>query len=106
MENKLRVSIRKSEFTNELEIYIGEKRFDGMYIAKPVELVLEKHIEGENLDPTIKIGGFLADEFLKVLAEELDNKGIKTDKDERIKGTLDATKYHLEDLRKLLKLIK
>ena len=41
MENKLKVSIRRSDFTGELEIYIGEKQFDGMYLAKPVKLVME-----------------------------------------------------------------
>lgn len=43
-------------------------------------------------------------EVFKALAEALDEQGIKTDKDAKIKGTLEATRFHLEDLRKLLKL--
>ena len=39
----------------------------------------------------------------KKFAEELSRIGIKTDNDHKIAGTLEATKYHLEDMRKLAK---
>lgn len=54
----------------------------------------------------LKIPGFLADSFFKSFAEVLDKQGVKTDNDAKIQGTLDATKYHLEDLRTLLKIKK
>lgn len=65
-----------------------------------------KELDGSNkvIKPTFFIGGMLEREFLEVLAEALDKKNIKTDKDAKIQGTLEAQKYHLEDLRKLLKL--
>jgi len=40
------------------------------------------------------------------LAEELDKRDIKTDKDAKIQGILEATRFHLMDLRELLKLTK
>ena len=52
----------------------------------------------------MKLNNIIAQDFLQGLAEALDKQGIKTDKDAKIQGTLDATRYHLEDLRKLLKL--
>ena len=45
-------------------------------------------------------------QFLKACAEELSRQGIKTDNDHKIEGKLEATKYHLEDLRFMLKLKK
>ena len=55
-------------------------------------------------DFMMKLSSFIANDFLQALAEALDQQGIKTDKDAKIAGTLEATKYHLEDMRKLLKL--
>lgn len=40
--------------------------------------------------------------LMKKLAEVLSDKGIKTDNDHKIQGILEATKNHLEDLRKLI----
>jgi len=40
---------------------------------------------------------------LQAFAEALSERGIKTDNDHKIAGTLEATKYHLEDMRKLAK---
>ena len=37
-------------------------------------------------------------------AKEMSEKGIRTDNDHKIQGILEAQKYHLEDLRVLLKL--
>ena len=52
----------------------------------------------------LKIPHTIANELFESLAEALDSKGIKTDKDAKIQGTLEATKYHLEDMRKLLRI--
>ena len=46
----------------------------------------------------------IADEFRKAMSDMLAEKGIKPDRDAKIEGTLEATRYHLEDLRTLLKL--
>lgn len=50
----------------------------------------------------IKLSDYVAQEFLQGLAEALDKRGIKTDKDAKIQGLLEATKYHLEDMRKIV----
>ena len=75
------------------------KDIDGVrYVGKPVEIIMEKHKDGEDVEPTLRIDGQIADEFLAALAEELDSKSIKTDKDAKIAGTLEATRFHLSDL--------
>jgi hypothetical protein len=38
-------------------------------------------------------------EQLKALADGLANYGVKTDTDAKLQGTLEATRYHLEDMR-------
>lgn len=69
-------------------------------------LEFEKLKEGysEKTKPTFFISGYFQQDFLKAVLEHMENKGFKTDKDAKIEGTLIATRYHLEDLRKLLKL--
>ena len=53
---------------------------------------------------TMKIPQQIVGPFFKAFAEELDKQGIKTEMDAKIEGKLEATVYHLEDLRQLLKL--
>jgi len=44
---------------------------------------------------------FLEHDQLKALADAFSKKGFKTDNDHKIEGLLEATKYHLEDMRAL-----
>jgi hypothetical protein len=60
----------------------------------------------DKVEPSLQLYGPEANAFLDALAEALDKNGIKTDKDAKIQGTLEATRYHLEDLRTMLKLNK
>ena len=55
-------------------------------------------------DPTFFIPGYLEEAFLNSMLEAINGVGVKLDKDSKIEGKLEATKYHLEDLRRLLKL--
>lgn len=43
----------------------------------------------------------LDDDQIQALAEAFATKGIKTNNDHKNEGLLEATKYHLEDMRKL-----
>lgn len=45
----------------------------------------------------------IPNDALQAFAEALAERGIKTDNDHKIAGTLEATKYHLEDMRKIAK---
>ncbi len=61
---------------------------------------------GENLpkECLIEIPNNVLEEMIKAFAEMANEKGMKLDADLKREGQLEATKYHLEDLRKLLKL--
>lgn len=45
----------------------------------------------------------MSDEQLQAFADSLASKGIKTVNDHKNEGLLEATKYHLEDMRKIAK---
>jgi len=72
-------------------------------MAKPMVLDFEE-IDYQNKgipEPSLKLTNNFAQPFLKALAEALDKQGVKTENDFKIQGLLEATKYHLEDMRKL-----
>jgi len=87
---------------NGIEIYIFEDSHGRRYVAKPVVLEFEEIKPSERVHPTLCIDPFRATEFLKSLAEALDKQGVKTENDYKIQGILEATKYHLEDMRRLV----
>ena len=74
------------------------------YIAKPIELIMEEHKETDNIEPTLKLSSSQSKEFLQQMADEIRKQGIRNFQDELNEGELKASKYHLEDLRQLLKL--
>ena len=100
--------MRQNWETEALEILIVEELGNGkISIAQPVHLEFETFdINGPmpSRGATLTIAGMYAKDFLRGLAEVLDGQDIKTDKDEKIAGTLEATRYHLEDLRWLEKI--
>ncbi len=55
-------------------------------------------------DFIFKVPSRLMPDLLKAMADCLEEQRVQTDSQAKIEGTLNATKYHLEDLRKLLKL--
>ena len=50
----------------------------------------------------MKISPYVSTQIFSALAEALDKQGVKTENDFKIQGLLEATKYHLEDMRKLV----
>lgn len=99
------VKVYREPWSATINFMFGQEREDGkLYIVKPMEMTLEPYKEGEHRDPSLRIGYDMAPQFLKALAEALAEEGVKTDNDHKIQGLLDATKYHLEDMRKLMKL--
>lgn len=98
MEQELKVYIEKTP-VGPINIYFVDKRNGRMAVAKKVELVFEEVDEAAMTDPTIQLSPFWGESLLQAFAEALDEKGVKTDKDAKIEGTLEATRYHLEDMR-------
>lgn len=100
----MHVSIYRERWNAGINIMIWEDRNGTNYVAKPVELVFEEAPKFSAVSPTLRFSSDCAPAFMKALAEALDGEGIKTDSDAKLSGTLEAQKYHLEDLRLMLKL--
>lgn len=102
MKKNLKVYIEVRDYHREVEIYVTEERLDGeLYVAKPVQLIFEKDDDLQHLEPTIRLTGLIGEAFLKAMAEALDERGVKTDKDAKLEGTIEALRLHLRDMRVL-----
>jgi hypothetical protein len=93
-----------------IDIFILRRDISGnvTHVAKPVKFVMDPMEEfgGAIAEPTIHLHPSESHIFLKSFAEALVKNGIKTESDYKIQGILQAQTYHLNDLRKLLKLDK
>ena len=97
------VSVFHDPCYDHAEVRIIAKCGDKILICKPVELEWKEHEEGKYMEPTFKLGGYMTGPFLKAFATAAKKNGMNPADDLRMEGELKATKYHLEDMRKLLK---
>lgn len=79
---------------------IGEDAHGKKSIAKQMELVFIELNRDLINPPTLEIRGHEADQFLPALANALAQAGYRHESTDA--GELKATKYHLEDMRKLV----
>jgi len=104
VRNEIKVRTWYDPTRDTLCMLLFQRKEGRMYVAKPIEFVFHEVNEYDIKEPTLMIPDTMARSLLKDIAENLDKLGIKTIQDAKIEGELNATKYHLEDLRKLLKL--
>lgn len=95
------IKIDHQDWLGRTSIYLAMRTPDGMKLARPIELVFEPIEEGAVAEPTLRMDSGYARELFKALAEALDSEGIKTLKDANLEGVLEATRYHLGDMRLL-----
>ena len=86
-------------------LLISKQLHDGTWqVAKPMALeFVDAPPQGTRVDPSMEFDGYQGSEIVKLLVEALSGAGVKTDSDAKLAGTLEATRYHLEDLRTALK---
>ena len=75
-----------------------------VYVGKNGEFLIEVVRRYEPLKPFLTLPEMMAKELFSGLAQALDKQGYKTESNSKLEGLLEATKYHLEDLRKIAKL--
>lgn len=90
------IRVRKADWENSFDILIGHPRNDGTVdVAAPVTWVTtEIH---NAVEPTAR----LKQEDFQQLCDELYRLGFRPSDQKDPNGELAATKYHLEDMRKL-----
>lgn len=105
----MRVYLDYSDYNRDLKLWIvddqSERRRllnykDGNWISTDIE------DRSQPQEPSLYLPGRLGEEVMQAMAEAFAKRGIKTENDHKIQGTLEATNRHLEDLRTLLKLRK
>ena len=101
---QLEVRTHEDPWSGDLKIAILEHEGRNTRIAKPVLLEMEPLPEAQRIKPTIVIPRHYAAAFMRSLTEAVDKSGMRPPAMELMRGQLEATKYHLEDLRRLLKL--
>ena len=103
----LEVHSWKDESTGETKLLFvdfGEGRTRtvfNLYTGQAIQLHPGQKVPPEFM---LKIPWDMAPEFENALAQWLAKKGVRNDHDAKLEGTLEATRYHLEDLREMLKL--
>lgn len=85
-----------------MAIFFYEDRPDGRYIVLPSELNFKKLVPGENLEPTYRLDHSKGEEFLQSLSNALVEAGFKPDEIKAGNKEVEALRYHLEDMRKLV----
>lgn len=92
----IQILVGKNISTQNYEFYI--RRDDG----KIAELHWRDVVPGEWSEPTILISDRLGGSTMQALADKLWECGIRPTEAAGSAGSLSATKYHLEDMRKLV----
>ena len=109
MEGKWKVRIVDEPHCNETKIYIyrdcGNRREFIVDLSKQVIKSYEMGtlIKTNDLTPTIVVGWMGGGELLQAIADGLCENGIKAKQAPVVQNELDATKYHLEDMREIVK---
>ncbi len=103
----IKVYVERPAGDDGADIYIVDRSNGRRYLAQPLgDLVFKEIQDGDRREPTLRLGGFMTGDLLRALAEALDKIDVKTEKDAKLAGTLEATRVHLQDLRMLLNLRK
>src|SRR4030066_1079553 len=102
MLNNYKIRAWQDPATADTHIIIWCSEGGRQFVALPIDLNFKEHQEGQRQEPSLILPRFMAEEFMNALAEALDEMGVKTDQDAKLVGTLDAIRYHLEDMRQLV----
>ena len=98
------VSVRNKPYGDFVEVYFAHKSLNGIDIAHfndRGQIVMSELKDGEEPEPTMKISNLLWGGMRQAI------NGIEETPDKKaVDAELIATKYHLEDMRNLLKLNK
>jgi len=101
----MKIFITANDWADNYDIYITEEDVDGKrFVVRPMILEFQEIISNQTYEPSIKISRVLGKEtnFLQALSDALSKCGYEPKSVEENKGELKATKYHLEDMRKVV----
>ena len=97
MEKEFEVYIRNKTYSNMIEVAFVKIKNGKRFIAKPVNLEFKEIEEGVETRATMEFNLWEGKELLNAFKKELEGINLN-----QIEGELKATKYHLEDMRKIV----
>jgi tricorn protease-like protein len=97
MEKDVKVYVQRDYCRDGLIVGIKMKQNGKWLYAQPIELIFKEKDQYELMEPTFRISGDYADDFIEAFRLALDGKTL-----DHFKGELDATKKHLEDMRHMV----
>jgi hypothetical protein len=98
----MKVQIYKNPIGS-IDVFFVEERHGKFFIAKPVQLEFEEVTDASvQLFGTFSVPFHAVNEFMVSMAEALDSQGVKTENDHKVVGLLEATRAHLDDMRKIV----
>ena len=99
----IHIEIERDPSIRGYSIWITKEKMDGTpQLALPLNLDFKDVILGEPEPPTLQLPRYTADEFLSGFATALATSGFKADELKNVNQQIDAMKYHLEDMRRLV----
>jgi len=105
---QFKVYCKYVDYANKLEIFIFEEEalqygVDRRTICTSLDpLTFKEYKDGGTAEPVLSLNGRIVKPFLQAIANELKTIDIVAEGEPVIKNELVATKYHLEDFRKLV----
>ena len=103
MKEGWNVLLRYDESFAGVNIWFIYKRGEQETIVNPLDLTLTSYLpSGETPFPTIKIGRDESHQFLEGVANGLADAGFRPDELKAAIKEMEAIKFHLEDMRKLV----
>lgn len=104
----MKIKVVNEQWNDQLAVlFYDDSEKNGPYrVVKPLQLVIEELEESEIIEPTFRLPRQEMYDFLQSMADMAEKMGIKTTKqltqEQKYEGKLEATEYHLEDMRKLV----
>lgn len=96
------ISVRNKPYCDVVEVWLAKQemdRIDVCHFNNKGKMIMSKFVEGKEPEPTMCVNGRIWEgirQAINGVAETPDKKAVDAE--------LIATKYHLEDMRKLMKL--
>lgn len=98
----MNIEVEYNPVTRSYDFWITNDTPNGAYIAKPLRLEMEIINTAIYLPPTFTVNSKELDILMPKIHDAMNRIGFKPKEEAKIEGILEATKYHLEDMRKLV----
>lgn len=105
----MNIEVHQKPASRYVEIYVWEPRgnLDVFYAFDKGELIAQEREQNmvfmdEELIPTMRMPVNIYRPLLEALAKEAQKQGVATEREDHLKGKLDAMQNHLTDLQKMV----